>query len=106
MSNYQALYRESARYVNRVIGRKAITAKMFHQWVEDAKRIKQTKGTMGLMSHYKRLYKQILTEDEIEKLKNSARTTGLSFRLIDVLVEEGVLSTTQAKWLKQYVKNK
>lgn len=104
MSNHQALYRETARYVNKIIRRKAVTPKMFHQWVEDAKRIKRTTGTMGLLSHYKRLYKQILTEHEIEKLKNSARKTELSYRLVDVLVEEGVLSATQAKWLKQYVK--
>lgn len=104
MSNHQELYRETARYVNRVIRRKAVTAKMFHQWVEEAKRIKQTKGTMGLISHYKRLYKQVLTEQEVEKLKNSPRKKELSYKLIDVLIEEGVLSFAQAKWLKQYVK--
>lgn len=103
MDHYQALYRETARYVNKVIRRKAITAKMIQRWVEDAKRIKQTKGTVGLVSHYKRLYKQVLTEQEIERLKHSARKTELSFRLIDVLVEEKVLTAVQAKWAKQYV---
>lgn len=98
------LYREAAKYVNQVIKRKAVTANMFHQWVEEAKRIRQTKGVMGLVTHYKRLYKHLLTEQEIEKLKMAPRKTELSFRLIDVLVMEGVLNPNQARWLKQYVK--
>lgn len=103
MSDHQTLYREAANYVNSVIRRKAVTAHMFHQWVERAKRIKRTTGTMGLINHYKRLYKQVLSEREVEKLKNSPRKNEFSYRLIDVLIEEGVLSPTQAKWLKQYV---
>lgn len=104
MSDHEALYRETAKYVNKVVRRKAVSPRMFHQWVEEAKRIKMTTGTMGLIHHYKRLYKQVLTEREAEKLKHSARKTELSYRMIDVLIEEGVLSPTQAKWLKQYVK--
>lgn len=106
MSDHQALYRETANYINSVIRRKAVTAHMFHQWVEQAKLIKQTSGTMGLVHHYKRLYKQVLSEREVEKLKNSARKNEFSYRLIDVLIEEGVLSPTQARWLKQYVNMK
>lgn len=103
MSNHQALYREAANYVNSVIRRNAVTAHMFHQWVERAKRIKRTKGTMGLINHYKQLYKQVLSDREVELIKNSPRKKELSYRLIDVLIDEGVLSPTQAKWLKQYV---
>lgn len=104
MSNHQALYRETAKYVNSVVRRQVVTAKMFHEWVEEAKRVRQRAGMMGLISHYKKLYKQMLTDQEVEKLKRSPRKTELSYRLIDVLVEEGVLTANQAKWLKQYVK--
>lgn len=104
MGVHQALYREIAKYVNKVVRRKAVTAQMFHQWVEEAKRIKVTTGTMGLINHYKRLYKQVLSEREVEMLKHSPRKIELSYRLIDVLIKEDVLSPTQAKWLKHYVK--
>lgn len=104
LSNHMALYREAAKYVNQVIKRKAVTAHMIHRWVEEAKRIQQTRGIMGLVTHYKRLYKHLLTEQEIKKLKKAPRKTELAFRLIEVLVKEGVLTPNQAKWLKQYVK--
>lgn len=104
VNQYLPLYREVAQYVNRIIGRKAVTAKMLHQWVEDAKIIKRSRGTFALITHYHRLYKQMLSEEEVEQLKRSPRKTELSYRMIDVLVREGVLSPAQAKMLKQYVK--
>lgn len=104
MSDHYALYRETARYVNRVIRRPALTADMLHRWVEEAKHIKGRRGLIGLYSHYERLFKSFLTEGEIERLKHAPRKNELSRQLIDTLVQERVLSPKQARWVKQYVK--
>ncbi|WP_054949931.1 hypothetical protein [Numidum massiliense] len=101
---YMPLYKEIASYINRVVGRRVVTPMLFHEWVEEAKVIKRRRGTLALVSHYRRLYKQYVTEEEEEVLKRSRRKNELSFKMIDVLIAEGVLSLTQANLLKQYVR--
>jgi hypothetical protein len=99
----QALYVDLARTINRTLGRKAVHPESIRQAVEEAKRIKRYGGTMELIHYATHLYETWFTPEEVEMLKQSPRKKELSYRLIDLLVLEKVLTPAQGMMFKRMV---
>ncbi|GGE16706.1 hypothetical protein GCM10011571_17980 [Marinithermofilum abyssi] len=104
MNQKQLLYHDFARTVNRTLGRTAVTVERIHRTVEEAKRVRQTGGTMALLQYVNGLSERLFSPVEVEKLKQSPRRTELSNRMLDLLVKEKVLTPSQAMMLKGMVR--
>jgi hypothetical protein len=100
----QLLYHDLARTINRTLGRTVVTVEGIHRTVEEAKRVRQTGGTMALLQYVNGLSERLFSPVDVEKLKQSPRRTELSNRMLDLLVLEKVLTPGQAMMLKGMVR--
>jgi hypothetical protein len=99
----KVLYVDLARAINETLGRKAIHPERIRQAVEEAKRIKRYGGTAELIHYATHLYETWFTPEEVEMLRRSPRRRELSYRMIDLLVRERVLTPTQGMMFKHMV---
>ncbi|SDX99256.1 hypothetical protein [Thermoactinomyces sp. DSM 45892] len=97
------LYRDVADLVNTTTGRRAVSASRLQKLVMEAKYVRKTQGTMGLMNYAQRLPYQFLSTNEIEMLRTSPRYREFSYRVIDLFVREGVISQFEAMMLRRAV---
>ncbi|MBN2908282.1 hypothetical protein JQC72_01945 [Polycladomyces sp. WAk] len=103
MNPDKVLYMDLARTINQTLGRKAIHPERIRQAVEEAKRIKRYGGTAELIHYATHLYETWFTPEEVEMLKRSPRKKELSYRMIDLLILEKVLTPAQGMMLKRMV---
>lgn len=99
-----ALYEEAARHINRVLGRKAVSVRRIHQVIEQAKQVRRSGGAFALLHYSTELVHRLFTPGEVEKLKQSPRYRELSHRLLDLMVEERVVTRREAMMLKRAVR--
>jgi len=99
----KVLYMDLARTINQTLGRKAIHPERIRQAVKEAKRIKRYGGTAELIHYATHLYETWFTPEEVEMLKRSPRKKELSYRMIDLLIMEKVLTPAQGMMLKRMV---
>ncbi|TCP70647.1 hypothetical protein [Baia soyae] len=97
------LYKEVSHLVNSTTGRKAVSASRLQKLVMEAKYVRRTQGTMGLMNYAQRLPYQFLSTNEIEMLRRSPKYREFSHRVIDLFVREGVISQFEAMMLRRAV---
>ncbi|PTM59115.1 hypothetical protein [Desmospora activa] len=97
------LYRELAQTVNRSLGRQAITTTLIEQTVAEAKKVRRLRGTWGLVKFLEGRMDRLFSSHEMEKLKLHPRRRELSYRMLDHLVAEGVMSPTESLMLKRMV---
>jgi hypothetical protein len=97
------LYREVARTINQTVGRNAVTADQLAGLVKEAKQVRRRRGTTGLMQFANELPYRYLTEEEVYKLQQSPRYRELSFKMIDLMVVEQVITPFEAMLLKRRV---
>lgn len=99
-----ALYEELAQHINRMLGRKAVSARRIHGVVEQAKQVRRAGGVMALLHFSTELLHRLFTPEEVEKLKRSPRYREMSYKIIDLLVEEEVITRREAMMLKRAVR--
>jgi hypothetical protein len=97
------LYREVARTINQTVGRNAISADQLAGLVKEAKQVRKRRGSAGLMKYARELPYRFLTEEEVYKLKQSPRYRELSYKMIDLMVVEQVITPFEAMLLKRQV---
>ena len=99
-----ALYEEAAQYINRVLGRRAVSVRRIHRVIEQAKQVRRSGGAFALLHYSTELVHRLFAPDEVEKLKGSSRYGELARRLIDLMVEERVITRREAMMLKRAVR--
>lgn len=99
-----ALYEEAAQHINRILGRKAVSVRRIHRVIEQAKQVRRSGGVFALLHFSTELVHRLFTPEEVEKLKQSPRYRELSYQLIDLMVEEQVITRREAMMLKRTVR--
>lgn len=99
----EQIYKDTAKAINQELGRKAVSAEYLMQLVQEAKKIRQTKGTQGLIEFGSNLPNKLFTENEIRQLKRSPQYRATLAKLIDLLVYERVINPFEAMLLKPYI---
>lgn len=99
-----ALYEEAVQHINRILGRRAVSVKRIHRLIEQAKQVRRSGGVLALVHYSTELVHRLFTPGEVERLKQSPRYRELSHRLIDLLIEEGVITRQEAMMLKRTVR--
>lgn len=100
---YDQIYKETARTINKELGRKAVTPELLKKIVKNAKEVRRTRGTKGLLEYASDLPYSLFTEEEIEHLQQSPGYRVTVMKLIDLLVYERVINPFEAMLLKRYV---
>jgi hypothetical protein len=94
-------YQEIADSINQLVGRQAVTPKKIKNIVKEAKHIRKTQGTSGLLRYASALPYQFFTQQELDYIQTTPQYRDLSARLIDLLVAEGVISAFEAMFLRR-----
>lgn len=97
----QTLYREVEQAVNQALGRQAITTPMLKQTVAEAKKVRRLRGTWGVVKFLESRMERQFSPHEVEQLKLHPRRRELSYRMLDHLVAERVISPTESMMLKR-----
>src|SRR5690606_10899972 len=97
------LYLEAAQHINRILRRKAVSVRRIHRLIEQAKQVRRSGGVLALLHFSTALAHRLFTPEEVERLKQSPRYRELSHRLIDLMVEEQVITRREAMMLKRAV---
>ncbi|TCS93097.1 hypothetical protein [Hazenella coriacea] len=98
-----SFYQDLVKKINQTLGRKAVSVEQIKSLMKEAKRVRKTQGTMGLLSFASQIPYRLFSPQEVEKLKQSPYWGEFSSKLIDLLVYEGVITPTEARMLKRYV---
>jgi hypothetical protein len=96
-------YQEIADSINQLVGRQAVSSKKIKSIVKEAKYIRKTEGTAGLLRFATALPYQFFTPQELEYIQTTSQYRELSARLIDLLIAEGVISSFEAMFLRRQV---
>lgn len=96
-------YQEIADSINSLVGRQAVTSKKIKNTIKEAKYIRRTQGTSGLLRFASALPYQFFTQQELDYIQTTPQYRELSNRLIDLLVAEGVISSFEAMFLRRQV---
>jgi hypothetical protein len=99
-----ALYEVAAQHVNRILGRRAVSVRRIHHVIEQAKQVRRSGGAFALLHYSTELVHRLFTPEEVEKLKQSPRYREFSHRLLDLMVEEQVITRREAMMLKRAVR--
>ncbi|MFD1407419.1 hypothetical protein ACFQ49_04505 [Kroppenstedtia eburnea] len=103
MSRNKVFYTDLARTVNRILGRKALSVERIVRTVDEAKRIRQTRGVFVLVQYLTTLSERLFTPAEVEKLRESPKKREYTDRMLDLMVHEQVVTPTEARMLKRMV---
>ncbi|MCS1351376.1 hypothetical protein [Mechercharimyces sp. CAU 1602] len=101
MGNADQLYKELVQIINQTVGRQAVTEQTLRQLMEEAREVKNTRGTMGLLQFSKSVSERLFTPAEREKLENSPYRKEYGSRIIDLMVAERIVTPIQGMWMKQ-----
>lgn len=96
-------YQAIADSINQLVGRQAVTQKKIKNIVKEAKHIRKTQGTSGLLRFASALPYKFFTPQELDYIQTTPQYRDLSARLIDLLVAEGVISSFEAMFLRRQV---
>lgn len=100
---YEEVYRSLAKNINRTLGRKAISARKIDALVEEAKWVRTRRGKMGLWQFTSQLPSRYFTPNEIDQLKASPVWGEFSHQLIQILLNERVITPMEAQMVRQYI---
>lgn len=99
LSSYQAV----ALSINKTVGRQAVTVKKLQGMARKAKLVRKNQGQLALIAYGKQILQQIFSANEIESLKRSNQYKPIILKLVQLLVEEKVVSTLEAALIKRYL---
>lgn len=101
--NKGLFYQELVNKINQTLGRKTVSTEKIKSLMKEAKRVRRTQGTIGLLSFASQIPYQLFTPQEVDRLKQSPYWAEFSYKLVDSLVYEGVITPTESRMLKRYV---
>jgi len=103
LNNNLYFYRELVQTLNQTVGRQAVTVDQLLALIAEAKKIRKMQGPFGLMSFASELPYRFLTHQEVERIQQSPRWYEFSNKMIDLMVQEGVVTPFEATMLKRNV---
>ncbi len=83
--------------INTVMGQKIMTEDQLTNFLHNAKNVKDTKGTEGLLEYIQRVTNAPASKDQLKNLADEIKRTGNPGSAIDFLKGEKLLSDQQAR---------
>lgn len=96
-------YQKLVDSINKMVGRQAVTSVKLKNLIKEAKTIRKTQGTSGLLRFASALPHQFFTQKEIDKIQKSPQWDVLSNKMIDLLVSENVVSPFEAVFMRKFL---
>ncbi|WP_044642572.1 hypothetical protein [Risungbinella massiliensis] len=99
----EQIYKDTAKAINQELGRKAVSVEYLMKLVQEAKKVRRTRGTQGLIEFGSKLPTKLFSENEINKLQRSPQYRSTMSKMVDLLVYESVINPFEAMLLKRYI---
>ncbi len=85
------------------MGKEVMNEDQLSRFLEEAKKVKDTKGTEGLLEYVQKVTNAPTSKDQLKNLANQIQSTGSVGSAIDFLKNEKLLSDTQAQHLSKAI---
>ncbi|GBF10168.1 hypothetical protein TEPIDINF_001813 [Tepidibacillus infernus] len=89
--------------INTVMGTNVMTEDQLTRFLNEAKHVKDTSGTEGLLEYVQRVTNAPTSKDQLKKLANQIQQTGSAGAALDFLKNENLLTEQQARKLNKAI---
>lgn len=89
--------------INSVMGKKIMSEDQLTQFLDNAKRVKDTSGTEGFLEYVQKMTNAPASKEQLKKLADNIHETGNPFSAMDFLKNEKLISEHQLRKLNQAI---
>ena len=101
MANKKPTKKDFVDLINTVMGQNVMTEDQLTQFLNNAKKAKDTRGTEGLLEYVQKVTKAPDSKDQLSRLSDEIQKSGNPAKAIDFLQKEKLLSESQMRKLNQ-----
>ncbi|OEF99417.1 hypothetical protein BHF71_02200 [Vulcanibacillus modesticaldus] len=91
--------------INSLMGQKIMTEDQLTKFLNDAKKVKETKGTEGFLEFVQKTTNAPASKDQLERLADEIKRSGNPVNAIDFLIKEKLLTDQQARKINQAIEH-
>ncbi|MFV9511317.1 hypothetical protein [Tepidibacillus sp. LV47] len=103
MADQRPTKKDFVDLINSVMGREVMNEDQLSRFLEEAKKVKETKGTEGLLEYVQRVTNAPTSKDQLRRMAEEIQKTGSVGSALDFLKNEKLLSDSQAQQLQKAI---
>ena len=103
MTNQKPTKKDFVDLINTVMGREVMNEDQLTQFLNEAKKIKDTRGTEGFVEYVQRVTNAPASTDQLQRLAKQIQETGDVCSALEFLKNEKLLNDLQAKKLNKAI---
>lgn len=103
MTNQKPTKKDFVDLINTVMGREVMNEDQLTQFLNEAKKIKDTKGTEGFVEYVQRVTNAPASTDQLQRLAKQIQETGNVGSALEFLKNEKLLNDLQARKLNNAI---
>ena len=103
MADQKPTKKDFVNLINTVMGQEVMTENQLTDFLDNAKKINDSKGTEGLLEYVKQVTNAPASKDQLRELANRIKKTGNPIEALDFLKSEKLLSEQQTRKLNQAI---
>lgn len=105
MADQRPTKKDFVDLINSVMGREIMNEDQLTNFLNDAKKVNDTKGTEGLLEYIQNVTNAPASKDQLSRLAKEIEHTGNPISAIDFLKNEKLISDQQLRKLNQAIDN-
>ncbi len=103
MANQKPTKKDFVDLINTVMGQEIMTEDYLTQFLNEAKKVKDTRGTEGLVEYVQRITNAPASTDQLQRLAKQIQETGSVGAALEFLKDEKLISDLQARKLNHAI---
>jgi len=103
LANSKPTKKDFVDLINTVMGTPVMDEDQLTKFLNDAKHVKDTKGTDGLLDYVQKVTNAPASKDQLKKLAQQIQQTGSAESALDFLKNEKLLTDQQARKLNKAI---
>lgn len=104
MTEKKPTQKDFVNLINSVLGENVMTENQLSQFLNEAHRIKETKGTEGFLEFVKNTTNAPASDSQLKGLANNIKKTGDPISAVDYLINEKLITDQQARKINHAIK--
>lgn len=89
--------------INSVMGQKVMSEDKLTQFLDEAKKVKETKGTEGFLDFVQKSTNAPASKDQLRKLAENIKKSGNPYKAMDFLLKENLVTDQQARKISEAI---
>lgn len=103
MANKKPTKKDFADLINTVMGQEVMNEEQLSNFLDSAKKVKDTRGTEGLLDYIQQVTNAPASKDQLKNLANNIQKNGSPSAALDFLKGEKLVSEQQLRKLHQAI---